>query len=129
MAERIAVLGAAGYAGAVAARLVHRHPRFELAHVTARSDAGARLDEVHPRTRVPLVLEEYDVDRHADRVGPGQAVALVTHHAQEDEHREQDAHQHGYQHERPVGHAARATDHRSVTAAVPAATPRSSIFS
>ena len=66
MAERIAVLGAAGYAGAVAARLLHRHPRFELAHVTARSDAGARLDAIHPRTRVPLVLEAYDPDRHAD---------------------------------------------------------------
>jgi len=66
VAERIAVLGAAGYAGAVAARLLHRHPRFELAHVTARSDAGARLDAIHPRTRVPLVLEAYDPDRHAD---------------------------------------------------------------
>jgi N-acetyl-gamma-glutamyl-phosphate reductase len=62
----VAVLGAAGYAGAVAAALLHRHPEFELTHVTARSDAGARLDEVHPRTRVPLELEppstELDVD-------------------------------------------------------------------
>jgi N-acetyl-gamma-glutamyl-phosphate reductase len=66
VAERIAVLGAAGYAGAVAARLLHRHPRFELAHVTARSDAGTRLDAIHPRTRVPLELEAYDPDRHAE---------------------------------------------------------------
>jgi N-acetyl-gamma-glutamyl-phosphate reductase len=66
VAERIAVLGAAGYAGAVAARLLHRHPRFELAHVTARSDAGTRLDAIHPRTRVPLALEVYDPDRHAE---------------------------------------------------------------
>jgi N-acetyl-gamma-glutamyl-phosphate reductase len=66
VAERVAVLGAAGYAGAVAGALLHRHPHFELAHVTARSDAGVRLDEVHPRTRVPMVLEEYDADRHAD---------------------------------------------------------------
>jgi len=58
--ETVAVLGAAGYAGAVAAALLHRHPHFELAHVTARSDAGARLDAVHPRSRVPLVLEHYD---------------------------------------------------------------------
>jgi len=64
--ERVSVLGAAGYAGAVASALLHRHPHFELAHVTARSDAGARLDAVHPRTRVPLVLEEYDPERHAD---------------------------------------------------------------
>jgi N-acetyl-gamma-glutamyl-phosphate reductase len=64
--ERIAVLGAAGYAGAVASALLHRHPHFELAHVTARSDAGVPLADVHPRTRVPLVLEEYDPDRHTD---------------------------------------------------------------
>jgi N-acetyl-gamma-glutamyl-phosphate reductase len=64
--ERIAVLGAAGYAGAVASMLVHRHPHFELEHVTARADAGTPLAAVHPRTRVPLVLEEYDPDRHAD---------------------------------------------------------------
>jgi N-acetyl-gamma-glutamyl-phosphate reductase len=64
--ERIAVLGAAGYAGAVASALLHRHPWFELAHVTARSDAGERLDAVHPRSRVPLMLEEYDPDRHAE---------------------------------------------------------------
>jgi N-acetyl-gamma-glutamyl-phosphate reductase len=61
----VAVIGAAGYAGAVAARLLHRHPSFRLKHVTARSEAGARLDEVHPRTRVPLELERYDPDRHS----------------------------------------------------------------
>jgi N-acetyl-gamma-glutamyl-phosphate reductase len=64
--DRVAVLGAAGYAGAVASALLHRHPHFELAHVTARSDAGVPLAEVPPRTRVPLVLEEYDPERHAD---------------------------------------------------------------
>jgi len=64
--ESVAVLGAAGYAGAVASTLLHRHPYFELAFVTARADAGERLDAVHPRTRVPLVLEEYDPDRHAE---------------------------------------------------------------
>jgi N-acetyl-gamma-glutamyl-phosphate reductase len=59
---RVAVLGASGYAGAIAATLVHRHPFFELAHVTARSEAGQRLDDVHPRTRVPLELERWDPD-------------------------------------------------------------------
>ncbi len=63
-APAIAVLGAAGYAGAIASTLLHRHPGFALAHVTARADAGRRLDEVHPRTRVPLVLVEFDPDRH-----------------------------------------------------------------
>jgi N-acetyl-gamma-glutamyl-phosphate reductase len=58
----VAVLGASGYAGAIAAMLVHRHPHFELAHVTARSDAGVRLDDLHPRTRVPLELEPWDAE-------------------------------------------------------------------
>jgi N-acetyl-gamma-glutamyl-phosphate reductase len=66
VADRVAVLGATGYAGAVAARLLYRHPHFELAHVTARADAGARLDAIHPRTRVPLELEAYDPDRHGE---------------------------------------------------------------
>jgi N-acetyl-gamma-glutamyl-phosphate reductase len=65
VAEKVAVLGAAGYAGAVASALLHRHPHFELAHVTARSDAGVPLAAVHPRTRVPLALEEYDPERHS----------------------------------------------------------------
>jgi N-acetyl-gamma-glutamyl-phosphate reductase len=63
---RVAVLGASGYAGAIAAMLVHRHPFFELAHVTARSEAGERLDDIHPRTRVPLELETWDPDAQSD---------------------------------------------------------------
>ena len=62
----VAVLGASGYAGAIAAMLVHRHPFFELAHVTARSEAGERLDDLHPRTRVPLELEAWDPDAQGD---------------------------------------------------------------
>jgi N-acetyl-gamma-glutamyl-phosphate reductase len=58
----VAVLGASGYAGAIAASLIWRHPFFELKHVTARSESGALLDEIHPRTRVPLVLEDWDAD-------------------------------------------------------------------
>jgi N-acetyl-gamma-glutamyl-phosphate reductase len=60
------VLGASGYAGALAAVLLERHPRFELRHVTARSDVGRRLDDLYPRHRVPRELEELDLDRHGD---------------------------------------------------------------
>jgi N-acetyl-gamma-glutamyl-phosphate reductase len=59
---RIAVLGAAGFAGALAAELVYRHPELELTHVTARSDAGRHLNDIYPRYRAPLLLEEYDAD-------------------------------------------------------------------
>ncbi len=60
----VAVLGAAGYTGALAARLLWRHPHFELGALTGRADAGRRLDELYPRHRVPLELEELDLDRH-----------------------------------------------------------------
>jgi N-acetyl-gamma-glutamyl-phosphate reductase len=61
----VAVFGAAGYAGALSARLLHRHPAFELTAVTSRSDIGRRLDDLYPHHRVPLELEELDLDRHA----------------------------------------------------------------
>jgi N-acetyl-gamma-glutamyl-phosphate reductase len=69
----VAVFGAAGYAGALSARLVHRHPAFELTAITARSDVGRRLDDLYPHHRVPLELQPLDLDRHAD----GLAAAIV----------------------------------------------------
>ena len=63
----VAVIGATGYAGALAASLVARHPSLELAAVTARADAGRRHDELYPRYRVPLVMEEFDADAIAER--------------------------------------------------------------
>jgi N-acetyl-gamma-glutamyl-phosphate reductase len=65
--HRAAVVGAAGFGGAVAAAILRRHPSIELTAVTARSDAGRRHDEIHPRYRVPLELEEFDPDRVAER--------------------------------------------------------------
>lgn len=58
----VAVLGASGFAGALAARLIDRHPFFQLEAVTSRSDAGRRLDELYPHHRVDLVLDAYDAD-------------------------------------------------------------------
>ena len=57
------VAGASGFAGALAASLVHRHPRLELAVATARTDAGTRLDRLYPRYRVPIELTELDTER------------------------------------------------------------------
>src|SRR5436305_14018814 len=61
----VSVFGAAGFTGALTARLLHRHPGFDLSVVTARSDMGRRLDDLYPYHRVPLMLEELDLDRHA----------------------------------------------------------------
>ncbi len=62
-APRVIVAGATGFAGALAAHLLWRHPRFELAAVTGRSEVGRRLDELYPRYRVPMAIEALDLDR------------------------------------------------------------------
>ena len=63
---RVLIAGASGFAGAIAARLIDRHPHFALGPVTSRSDAGRPLDALYPQHRVTATLEELDLDRHAD---------------------------------------------------------------
>jgi N-acetyl-gamma-glutamyl-phosphate reductase len=61
----VLVAGASGYAGALAAALVWRHPRLELAAATSRGEAGTRLDRLYPRHRVPVELAQLDLDQAA----------------------------------------------------------------
>lgn len=63
MRAKLLIAGASGFAGALAARIVWRHPQLELAAATSRTESGRRLDELYPRHRVPIVLEELDLDR------------------------------------------------------------------
>jgi N-acetyl-gamma-glutamyl-phosphate reductase len=63
---RVLVAGGSGYTGALAARLVDRHPAFELHGVTSRSDAGRSLSELYPHHRVDTILRELDLDRDGD---------------------------------------------------------------
>lgn len=74
----VSVFGASGYAGALAAALLQRHPHFELAAITSRSDVGRRLDDLYPRHRVPLAMEALDLDRHGD---VDAAIVAYPHHA------------------------------------------------
>lgn len=64
---RVAVIGATGYAGALAAAIVHSHPSLELTAVTGRSDVGMPHYELYAHYRVPLELEEFDADSIAAR--------------------------------------------------------------
>lgn len=57
-APRVLVAGATGFAGALAAHLLWRHPGFELVAVTGRSNQGRSLAELYPRYRVPLQIGE-----------------------------------------------------------------------
>jgi N-acetyl-gamma-glutamyl-phosphate reductase len=61
-APRVIVAGATGFAGALAAHLLWRHPGFELVAVTGRSELGRRLDDLYPRYRVPLQIEPLELD-------------------------------------------------------------------
>ena len=60
---RVLVAGATGFAGALAAHLLWRHPGFELLAVTGRSETGRQLDDLYPRYRVPLTIQPLDLDR------------------------------------------------------------------
>ena len=64
---RACVVGASGFAGALAAAIAWGHPQIALETITARSDVGRRLDDLYPRYRVPLELEAYDAERLAER--------------------------------------------------------------
>ena len=63
---RVLIAGGSGYTGALAARLIDRHPQFDLAGVTSRSDAGLTLTDLYPHHRVETVLRELDLDRDGD---------------------------------------------------------------
>ena len=62
----VLVAGASGYAGALAARLIDRHPLFALAAITSRSEAGIRHRDIYPHHRVAMIIEELDLDAHAN---------------------------------------------------------------
>lgn len=64
--RRVAVIGAAGYGGALAAGIVARHPELELTAVTARSDAGKRHDALYPIHRIELTMDAFDPDAVAE---------------------------------------------------------------
>lgn len=77
---RVLVAGATGFAGALAAQLLWRHPGFELVAVTGRSEVGSRLEELYPRHRVPLVVEKLD-ERLLERAGSLDAAIVAYPHA------------------------------------------------
>lgn len=58
----VAVLGATGFAGALAANLAWNHPNLKLVTLTSRSRQGSRLSDLYPNFRVPLELAGLDYD-------------------------------------------------------------------
>jgi N-acetyl-gamma-glutamyl-phosphate reductase len=69
---RVAVVGATGYAGALAAAIVQGHPSLELVAITSR-EPGPRHADMYPRYRVQLAFEAFD----ADAIAEGADAAIV----------------------------------------------------
>lgn len=63
--NRVAVVGATGYAGAELVRILSGHPETELTVLTSRQFAGERFDHVYPALAgvVDLVCEAYSTER------------------------------------------------------------------
>ena len=87
---RAQLVGATGYGGLGMVELLLQHPRFEIASLIARDDAGRRIDEVYPHlaarceqvVQAPepgLIGSDCDVVIFAtpDRVAMGHASALA----------------------------------------------------
>jgi N-acetyl-gamma-glutamyl-phosphate reductase len=63
--KKIGILGASGYTGADAVRLLARHPHVEIAALTANTHAGKAMDEVFPHffmLDLPRLVEWEQVD-------------------------------------------------------------------
>ena len=63
--KKIGVLGASGYTGADAVRLLARHPGVEISALTANTHAGKVMDEVFPHffmLDLPVLAEWEKVD-------------------------------------------------------------------
>src|SRR3981081_145066 len=67
---RIGVLGASGYTGAELVRLLIRHPRVELALLTADRRAGQAMRQVFPQLS-PFDLPKLQSIEGLDWVGAG----------------------------------------------------------
>ena len=63
--KKIGILGASGYTGADAVRLLARHPNAEIVALTANTHAGKTMDEVFPHffmLDLPRLVEWEKVD-------------------------------------------------------------------
>lgn len=78
---RVAIVGAAGYAGIEAARWVIGHPSLSLTCVTSSADAGKRLGELYPALapHTDIRFTEHDVAQVAEAADV--AVLAVPHTA------------------------------------------------
>ena len=73
---KTSVIGASGYGGAEAVRLLASHPHVDIVHVTAESQQGRRMSSLYPNLRHFVDQEMIALD--AERIGRESDVAFVS---------------------------------------------------
>lgn len=73
---RTSVVGASGYGGAEAVRLLAGHPRVELVHVTAESQQGRAMSSLYPNLR--RFVDQEMVAADPERIGRDSDVVIVS---------------------------------------------------
>jgi N-acetyl-gamma-glutamyl-phosphate reductase len=73
---KVSVIGASGYGGAEAVRLLSTHPYVELVHVTAESQQGQTMSGLYPNLRSFVDQTMIAVD--AERIGRDSDVTFVS---------------------------------------------------
>jgi N-acetyl-gamma-glutamyl-phosphate reductase len=76
MAVRVSVIGASGYGGAEAVRLLATHPHVRLTHLTAESQRGRRFSDLYPNLRGFVDLTTEDAD--AGAIAPDSDVVVIS---------------------------------------------------
>ena len=76
MSVRVSVIGASGYGGAEAVRLLVTHPEVRLVHVTADTQRGQALASLYPNLRGFVDLETEAAD--AGAIGKDSDVVIVS---------------------------------------------------
>ncbi len=71
----VAIVGAAGYAGIEAVRLVLGHPDMELVMVTSAQEAGRRVDEVYPA--LSGITDAVFIDVYPEAIARSAELALL----------------------------------------------------
>lgn len=73
---KASVIGASGYGGAEAVRLLTMHPQVEIVHVTAESQQGQRMSDLYPNLH--SFVDQVMIAVDAERIGRDSDVTFVS---------------------------------------------------
>jgi N-acetyl-gamma-glutamyl-phosphate reductase len=73
---KVSVIGASGYGGAEAVRLLATHPHAQLVHVTAETKKGAAMSSLYPNLRG--FVDQTMIEADLERIGGESDVTIVS---------------------------------------------------